>query len=136
MEGNLQPHLVWPGPSSEYLLNRLTLFMQRQYPESRGEHFQLARNLEEQIRMVIRANNRMTAIDNEVYFLGNVKELSVVFMIRNKNEEVFPNIILELYELRRLEEDGVNELFGIIVDTMEYFLKKKLDLEVTEDWTI
>ncbi len=126
-------YLVWPGPHSQYLINRLYDFIGNYYPEATNA-FQIARNFEEDIRSLLRQNQAMTEIDNQIYYIGNISELLIKFLIRSGDEEIFPNLIMNSYGLEDPSDEAATTLFDIIVDTIEYHLKRELLINIDEQW--
>lgn len=125
--------LIWPGPQSIYLLNRLTKFISNNYPSVKNS-FQIARNLEEDMRKLLSQNRSMVDVDNEVYYFGDPSDLLIELLIRTGNDEVFPNLLINSYGLANIKDEGCEELFDIIVGTIEYHLKQPLSTKVVEAW--
>lgn len=130
-EQSLQP--VWPGPQSRYLVNSIVKFIEKNYPTNENS-FMIARNLEEDLRGLLCQNKGMVKIDNVLYYLGEVTDFSIELLIRSGDEEVFPNLLINSYDLPNLSNEGTEELFGIIVSTIEYHLNSKIITDIDEKW--
>lgn len=125
--------LIWPGPQSVYLLNRLTKFISDNYPSVKNP-FQIARNLEEDTRKLLSQNRSMVDVDNEVYYVGDISDLLIELLIRSGNDEVFPNLLINSYGLANIKDEGSEELLDIIVSTIEYHVKQPLITKINETW--
>lgn len=76
----------------------------------------------------------MTNIQNEVFYIGNISDFVVEFLIRSGEDELFPNLLLNSYGLEDLSDEGAEVLFTIIINTIEYFMKRTLRVEIQESW--
>lgn len=131
MASTKEIYLVWKN--SSVIINVLANLINNSY-ESIDNSFQLARNLEEDIRNLISKNSGMVIIDNSVFYVGDLFELRIQLLIRSGEEEIFPNLLLQSYGLDKMDNASTEILFSIIVSNIENSLERDVKFVTKEEW--